>query len=302
METTVTASRSQGIKEGYLQDKKVILKPVPRSYPMIGDRKDHVLYFMQDGASRFFVLPRNEYNEFIRIFKDEDEMRFFSDILGIDLNYNKRDNNFWETFTVKITKDASFMMQGKSYDLSDPMDNLRIRLLKAYKNEVADGWENRYNSPKSKFCLVDEDFEDVESNKEMDMLETIYTSFGEMRTSVKKMKDFLAMYYMQKRTTKILPEDWTKDQLAADFKKIIDDDKITVYNLLKDQDSEIKLFITRGVRCGAIERKGVTGYKLPGEDNEYNFKEMVDYIKLLKEATDTSYIKIDTQIKQAKLN
>ena len=300
MDVTTKATRAQGIKEGYLQDKIVVLKPVLRTYPLINDRKDHVLYFMQDGASKFYVLPKNNYNEYVDIFKDEKEKAFFEDILGLDLNYNNRVDNFWEKFRVKITKNVNLMNGMAKFDMSDPMDNIRVRIMRLYP-DVTEGWENRYNKPKSKFCLVDEGYEDISANKEMDMMEEIWTFRGEVKNSIKKLRDFLSVYYMTKKSTKSVPDDFTLEQLNSEMRKLIEEDKNGVYAMITDEDRDIKLFISKAVRCGAIERKGVTGYAIPGDPTEYNLKDMIDHIKVLKEATDTSYVKIDTQIKQAKL-
>ena len=300
MNVATKATKEQGIKDGYLQNKTVILKPVIRTYPLINDRKDHVLYFMQDGASKFFVLPKNNYNEFVNIFKNENEKEFFEEILGLDLNFNKKTDNFWEKFTVKITKNVNLMEGRIKFDLSDPMDNIRVRIIRLYP-DVTEGWENRYDKPKSKFCLVDSDFQEVNSNKEMDILETIWTFRGEIKNSPKKLRDFLTVYYLTKKSTKTVPDDFTVEQLNGEIRRIIEDDKDVVYKIITDPDKDIKLFISRAVRCGAIERKGVTGYAIPGDPNQYDFRDMVEHIKALKEATDVTYMKIDTQIKQAKL-
>lgn len=299
METAVKATRKLGIEKGYLKSNKVILLPVIRSYPMIGDKKEHVLYFMQDGASRWFILPKNEYNELYNVFKDEDEMEFFSEMTGQDLNPQKPDGSFWNKLIVKITKDVKFMETGKTFDLSDPMDNLRVRILRL-SEEVTEGWDHRYDKPRSKFCLVDENYEETSSSKEMDIMEAIWTFWGEIKNSPKKMKDFLSLYFLTKKANKMVPEDFSKEQLSSEIKKVIDSDKQLVYDIINDADADIKLFLSRAVRCGAIERKGVTGFEVPGDGVVYTFKEMIDHLNVLKEATDTTYIKIDTQIKQAK--
>ena len=300
METATKVTRQEGLKKGYLQNKKQILKPVIRSYPMIGDNPKHVLYFMQDGATKFYVLPKNGYNEFAKIFKDEEEMRWFSDIIGRNLNPNTREDNFWETFTVKVTKDVKLMTVGVEFDLSDPMDNLRSRILKLY-DEFTEGWENRYNKPKSKFVFVDEDYEEAFNNKEMTLMEEIFTYWGEIRSSSAKMKDFLITYNIVKKDTKQVPENASKEFLTNEIKKIFDTDREGAHKIIKDKDSDMKFFISRAVRCGAIERKGVTGFIIPGDDKQYNLLELIKHLNVLKEITDHTYLKIDTQIKQAKL-
>jgi hypothetical protein len=299
METTVKATRKLGIEKGYLQDKKMVLKPVIRTNPMIGDKKEHVLYFMQDGASRWFILPKNEYNELYNIFKSDEEAEFFSDLLGQEVHPRKGSDLFWSRLTIKITKNVKFMQDGKTFDMSDPMDNLRVRILRL-SDEITEGWEQRYDKPKSKFCLVDEDYEETNSSKEMDIMEAIWTFWGEIKSSPKKMKDFLSVYFMTKRINKMVPEDFSKEQLSAEINKLIKEDSATVYAIINDPDADMKLFLTRAVRCGAIERKGVTGFVIPGDGVEYTAKDMVAHLNVLKQATDTTYIKIDTQIKQAK--
>jgi len=293
------ATVEYGISKGYLQKKKLYLKPIPRGNKMISDPK-HSGYFMWEGASKHFCLLANKYGMLINPFSSEDEERFFSEILDIDLNIYKKDTNFWHDFYVKITKDHNLMANGIPYDLSDPMDNIRIRILKQQK-EVAPSWEERFSHIEYRFAFVEEDYEEIVHNKEMDMMETIWTYWGEVKSSVKKMRDFLAIYWMTKRTLKDVPADATKEFLTSEIKKLIDSDKEGVYAVINDPDLQVKNFIAKGIRVGAIMKEGVgTYYTVGNEDSKYNLAEFIAHIKFLKDSTDPIYLKMEAQINTQK--
>lgn len=299
METKTIATRESGLKDGYLQNKIVNLKPIPRGNKMITDPA-HSGYFMWEGASKQFCLVTNKYGMLLNPFKNEDEERFFSQILDIDLNIYKKQNNFWHTFYVKISKDHKLMSSGVSFDLSDPMDNVRVRILKQQK-EVAPSWEERFDRIEYKFALVDEGHEEIVQNMELDMMEEIFTYWGEIKSSVKKMRDFLSVYWMTKKTTKEVPADATKEFLTSEIKKIIDGDKSGIHSIIKNEDLQTKLFISRGVRAGAIIKEGVGTYYTTGnEDQKYALTEFIEHIKFLKDSTDPIYLKIEAQINSQK--
>jgi hypothetical protein len=300
METKTQFTKAYGVEKGYLQDKIVYLKPIPRGNKMISDPK-HSGYFMWEGASKQFCLMTNKYGMLINPFKSEDEELFFSEILDIDLNIYKKEDNFWHDFYVKITKDFNLMSTGIPFNLSDPMDNLRVRILKQQR-EVADTWEERFNHIEYKFALVEDDHEELVQNKEMDTMEAIFTYWGEIKSSVKKMRDFLSIYWMTKRTTKEVPLDATKEFLTTEIKKLIDSDKEGVYNVITDSNLQLKLFIAKGIRAGAIVKEGVGTYYTTGNvDNKYSLEEFIGHVKFLKESTDPIYLKIEAQINSQKV-
>ncbi len=292
-------TREYGIKKGYLQEKKVILKPIPRGGKMITDPQ-HKGYFMWEGASKQYCLIRSSNrNELISPFKDEEEMKYFSGMVDQDLNIYKRNDNFWHSFYVKVTKDHSLMSSGIEFDLSDPMDNIRVRVLKQ-QGEVAKNWEERYNRTTYKFAFVEEDHQEEAQTQKMDMEETIWTFWGSIKNSPKKMKDFLGAYLMEKKILKNVPADATKEFLATEIGKLLDNEKPFLYSLIKDPDLELKYWIFRATQVGAIVRKGIATYEVSGEDSSYSYNELLDHVKFLKENTDPIYQKIEAQINSKK--
>lgn len=287
-------TKEEAFKKGYLEKGKLILKPIERGGKMITD-KSHVGYFMFDGASVLWSLPVDSKGILTSPFKSEEERKFFEEQLDVDLNVHKKTDNFWNNFYVRVTKDASFMLHGVSYDLSDPMDNLRARILKM-QNIVAVGWENRYSKPEYRFVLVPEDFEDAVVEEEMDKAQVVWTYWGSIKNNPNKIKDFLYIYLISKKSTKELPRSPSKEFLVKEASKIIKEDKQGVYDVITDDNTSIKLFITKAISVGAIHKVGVNKYNISGEDVNYTLQELINYMKKAEETTDDVFLKIKAQI------
>jgi hypothetical protein len=289
-------SREEAIKKGYLQNKKVYLKPVIRKGDRMITDPAHMGYFMWEGARKAFVLPTNKYNELVNPFKNEEETNYLSKLIDVDLNPRKTSNNYWYDFEVPITKTAVFMKEGIEYNLADPMDNLRVRVLKL-QEEVAPSWDQRFEKPTYKFALVEDDYEEKEANDEMKMFEDIYTFWGEIKSSLEKQREFLGAYYMHKKVNKHVGTDANKEFLTKEIQKVIKEDKDTVYTLIKDEDAPFRYFIYRAVLKGLILKKGVSTYYIVGTDEqEFTLKTLIEHLKFLKEHTDPVYLKLKAQL------
>lgn len=288
-------SLDDAFKKGYLSKEKVILKPVIRGGKMITDPA-HIGYFMFDGASVLYSLPEDSRGILINPFSNEEERKFFESALDVDLNVHKKKDNFWHTFYVRVTKDAAFMEYGIKFDLSDPMDALRVKILKK-QQEIADGWDNRYEHPEYKFVLVPENYEDLSNMKELDENQKLWTFYGSIKDSSKKMVDFLSIYLITKKSSGEVPSNPSNEYLATEIKKAFTEDKDIVLKIIDDPDSAIKLFIAKAVRVGSIQRAGLANYRFAGDDLKYTLPELITRVKDLKEITDDLYLKIEAQIK-----
>ena len=292
-------TREFGVEKGYLENRRVVLKPIPRGGTMISD-PSHTGYFMWEGASKQFCLAadRNT-NELKSPFKNEEEMKYFSGILDQDLNVYKKKDNFWHNFYVKVTKDHKLMNQGITYDLSNPMDNLRYRILKQ-QTEVANSWEERFSRTTYKFAFVNEDHEEEVNTQKMDRQADIWIFWGSIKSSLKKMREFLGTYFMEKKILKNVPPDATKEFLTAEISKIIEKDPDTVHKIITDTDRDLKYWVFKAIQIGAIIRKGIATYEISGEGTDHSYSELLNHIKFLKENTDPIYQKIEAQINSKK--
>jgi hypothetical protein len=285
----------EGIEKGFLENKVVYVKPIPKKGNKMITDPAHVGYFMWEGARKSFCLPLDKYGVLANPFKNEEEALFFSKILDLDLNTKRKDNNFWHNFYVNIIKTPSFMASGEKYNLADPMDNVRVRIL-LLQEEVAPSWDARFERPGYKFAIVAEDYQEKTENIEMEILKTVYTFMGSIENSPKKMQEFLGVYLMHKKINKEVPKDATKEFLNSELQKAIKEDQATVYKLIKDEDAPIKFFIYQAVSKGYISKKGIGTYVIVGEEKEFNLNELVSHIKFLKDTTDPIYLKLEAQL------
>lgn len=294
MEKSVSISKEEAIEKGYLEDKIVYLKPSPRQGKMI-KAPNHIGYFMYEGATIAWVLPQDSRGQLVNVFKSKEEQRYFEAELDIDLNPYKKENNFWHTFKVDFLKNPLTMFEGKKFDLSDPMDNLRVRVLKA-SADVAPSWEERLDYPTYKFALVAEDYEEQKSLGEAKLLEEAWSFFGQISNNQKKAEDFLSVYYNQKRTTKTVPSDATKEFLMAQLSTAIKEDLTNFLKVKNDEDYEIKAFIAKAIKIGAITKEGVSKYLVVSDNTSWTYPELIDLMKKEKDETGDLYMKIKGQL------
>jgi hypothetical protein len=295
MITVMAVSREEAFKKGYLENKKVYLKPVIRGGKMI-TAPEHVAYFQYDGAMNWFQLPKTELGVLANPFKDDEERKFFEEELDLDLNVNKKKDNFWHTFFVKVMKDYSLMHEGYTFNLSDPLDNLRYRVTKL-QAMVAPSWDQRLNRGDYRFALVDENYAEEKEHTETNKTIEAYTYLGSIQNSLREMKDFLGVYYLEKKEMKFVPEDADKDWLKKEVKKVIETEVDLALKIINDGDAKIKNFILQAIRSGAINKTARNKYDIPGEGVSYEYDELVKYLKGAEEIKADVYLKIAAQIK-----
>jgi hypothetical protein len=290
----LVVSREEALEKGFLEDKKVYLKPSPRQGKMI-KTPTHVGYFMYEGASHNFVLAKDSRGELINVFETQEEREYFETELGVDLNPYKKKDNFWHTFRIKFQKNPITMYEGVKFDLSNPMDNLRVRVLKNCI-DVAPTWEERFKYPAYRFALVEEDYEENKASEEAVRNQAIWTYFGSISNNLSKMRDFVSVYLAVSKKIQTVPSNVTKEWLMGEINKIINDDPEGYLKVVNDPHFEMKAFIQAGVGVGAIEKSGVNKYNLPGETVTWQLNEFVEYLEQLKEDSDDVYLKIKAQI------
>jgi hypothetical protein len=288
-------SKEEAFKKGYLQNKKVFLKPVIRGGKMIKS-SEHVAYFQYEGANNWFQLARTNRNTLVNPFKDDEEKRFFEAELDVDLSIHKKKDNFWATFFVKVVKDWNLMHIGYEFDLSDPMDVLRFKVMQ-HEPTCAPDWEHKFSKGEYRFALVEEDYEEKVETDATQKLISAYTFLGTLKSSATKMKEFLGTYLMETKSTKQVPADASKEWLSKEIKKVIESDISTMLNLIDDKDASIKHLILKGITVGAITKEGRNNYNIPGEGVSYMLDELVKYLKTAERTKTDMYLKLIAQVK-----
>jgi hypothetical protein len=292
-------TKEEALQKGFLQNKKVYLKPVVRGGKMINS-PTHAAYFQIEGANNWFQLPKNEQTgQLVNPFKSEEEKEFFEQTLDLDLNVYKKKDNFWHTFFVKVIKDYNLMHEGYIFNLSDPLDNLRWRVTQL-QGFVAPSWDERTNRGEYRFALVEEGYAEEKEQTTTNKTIEAYTYLGSIQNSIREMKDFLGVYYLEKKEMKFVPEDADKDWLRKEIKNVIEGEIDLALLIMKDPHAKIKNFILQAIRAGAIVKSARNKYDIPGEGTSYTYSEIVDYLMKAEEIKSDIFLKMAAQIKVSK--
>lgn len=306
MGKTIELTKEFGLKEGYLKNKEVWLKPIPdKNMTLITqDKRNSIHAFMYEGATIEWCVPVNErldlYDPFASKDKkgsNEDERAYFEGMLGLNLKITSSPDCYWRTdkAKVKITKDASVMQMGVRFDMSNPEDVIRIKIL-GMQRDIAPNWEEKDNRPHYKWVLVDAEIVDNKKKKDTDSLVEAFTHFGSIKESLEKMKDFLTIYYMTNKEFKEVPANATSTFLQNELRDIIDNNRDKYLEIVDDPDKDMKLLILKGIGVGAIQKIGVNAYAFPGDSKKYTLEQLINHLNLAKENSDDIYMQVVAQI------
>lgn len=242
----------------FLPRKRVTLLPIPRNNGIIND-PNHKGYFMFPDTKVRFCIPFDlRRGTFVPILNDEERM-FFEKELGQSLNFYEKDKskNFWMKFEVVITKTDDLMTNGITFDLSDVMDNLKVRLLKAQPS-VCPNWEDRYEDGEYRFAFRDEGYIEETGSKRADLNITAYKFFAKIQDSRDKMYDFLCIYWMHNNKRKRPSDEATKEQLISSVQEVIDTDIRGFIEIMEDQNYSTQLMVYKAVAEGHITKESTT--------------------------------------------
>ena len=250
----------------------IYLKPKPTG----GDEanKNHFTYFMVDGAKSTWVVPKYPNGMYYEILTRE-EREVFEKELKADLSFTMRNsegkfyNPFWANFSVSVIKDDSLMANGRRFNMADPIDNLSVRVLRAYNKypfrEVALSKEQCKDYPDARWYLTDDKSEvKLNTTKELKLAKA-YTHFGKINDSAVKMLEFLRLYGATNNLRELYDESSSIPTLITKITKIINDDLDGYIEVANDGNMVAKLFIEDAVACGAILKKDGE-YRLKGGD------------------------------------
>ena len=254
--TTDVIEKQDVLRETILIDKKIRVEPVLKRHQRSMFPAGHDGEFMYSGCRRGYPLPLDIKRNQLMTILTKEEQSFFEKELDMnpgDLSIYKKKDNFWHKFYVYIDKN------GLTLHLSDPIDNLRWRVLKVCP-EVAPSWDERNNSAEFIFALVDEDYLINDEVKKSDKLKRAYKFFGSIENSAEKMRNFLVVY------GKKPPLNAKMDFLKSEISKIIEFNIDGFLAISEDKNFEMKLFIDSCLEIGALYKEGRTKVALPGGD------------------------------------
>jgi len=291
MESKKTWTIEEGIKKGFLKNKKVALKPIDgKDLTLIKSSSNSIHSFMYDGAMFERCLPISDKGYYFNPFESPEEKEFFESVIGIDLTPNSNDPNcVWNTGKSNLTRvkfevDASIKLNGYMLDLSIPEDMIKYKILKMW-HDIAPSWEQRLDKQHYVWALKDGEYEDTSKKTAAEVLTKCYTEFGKLQSNIDRMVEFLRLYHLSKKDFIEVPKNITSNRLVQDIDEIISKDKKGFLAIIDDPDKKYKILLLNGVTAGAITKNGVDSYNLPG-GSKYTMEEMISYLALAEKNKD----------------
>jgi hypothetical protein len=271
----ITMTLPYSIKVKNLREKKYVVRPIRRKGAWVGP--DHDSAFMNDGAKMGIVIPVMAGNVLVNPIPEftAEDVKLFAQELGLEdglkLNIHVP-KSYWRGRTVTIDRN------GLHLDLSKIEDLVKFLVLRADTERISRTWGERFDRGTYKFALVEEGEELLDKVSNLEEKKNAYILFGKMDSSIDKMKDFLYVYYLQKKDAKKPPRNATIDQLKNEIGKIIEDDMKTYLFILQDDYYTLKLLIQKANEIGAL-RRDRSIYSLPGSDKPIGvLEDLIEYL------------------------
>jgi hypothetical protein len=279
------------VKSFTLPNKKVLVVPIKRKGGWLPPGHEAEFLF----KTSYYDLPLPKRNGVYKECLTKEERDFFeSSEAGLalgkdDLNIHNKNENFWDTFKVKLDKNILPL------DLSVPMDYLKYKVLLQNDTFVAPSADQKFKKGSYKFCITEEGHENDERVKAASSKKEAYKFMGRIDSSVSKMKDFLNVYYTIKPGGKQIPLNATQDFCIAEMEKLVEADLGGFLDIVRDNQYDEKVLVHNALRAKALIREGLM-FKTPeGTVIGDNMGAVINFLKDDKNTEEVIKIKSRTE-------
>lgn len=297
-------TKDEAIKNGWLEEKTIILRPVERDNKagMGVKSREHIAWFQIDNGTTGFCLFRDgKTGDLINPFTSDEERDYFQQTLGVEnLNIHKP-GNYFEKLYVNIIKDSDLMYNGVKFNMADPMENLRCRVIKSNKASVCTDWNKRFDGL-YRWCLVDSQEEDKKQADDFGSNQEFWMYIGKYKEDTPKLRQILSIYFASIDSSKKIHSDISKELIMKEFNEIGSDNKKRV-NFLKivgDKLFSIKLMLLKLLEIGEVVKEGNNAYSFKGELRTYTFEELAREVDSFKEEDDDKWFILQDKIEKSK--
>lgn len=238
-----------------LRSERVIVRHIPRKTDKITNPK-HVLYGgMAENAVRVFVVPRLTSGRYVNVLTN-DEKAYLEHIMGLDdnaLSIHKREHNFWDDSNPDGIAKVMLKKQDNYFDLSDPADYIKYKILLANKDFVAPSLESLENYPKAtyQYVVIGEGEETKSAKSVMTNTMMCYKEYGKIEDDIDTLR--LIIETIDGRpianTSKL-------EFLQTKINNLIQANPKLFLKVITDKMLPTKVLIKKGVNAGVITKRG----------------------------------------------
>lgn len=285
---TRRVKRNEVVKEdgpiNCLRNERIIVRYVPKESGLVTNPK-HILYGgMAESAVKYFTVPQLESGAFVNVLTN-DEKEFLEEIMGLEYNalsIYKKENNYWSNRMVRLLK------QDNIFDLSDPDQYIKYKILLANKDEVAPSLQTLIETPKVtyKFVIVREGEEVDTAKQEMSATMKAYMEFGSIQEDAPTLRTVIET--IDGRPVAVSSK---LAFLQTKINKLIQADPKLFLKVVTDPLLPTKVLIKRSVEAGLISNRGgffylrEDGTPLCGDGEDPTFSIAAKHLALPKNQT-----------------
>lgn len=238
-----------------LRKERVVVRHIPRQSNMVQNPK-HVLYGgMSENAIRVFVVPRLTSGKYVNVLTN-DEKAFLEHIMGLEnnaLSIHKREHNFWDDSNPNGIAKVMLKKQDNYFDLSDPNDYIRYKILLANKDFIAPSLRALEDYPKAtyQFVIIGEGDETKSAKSIMSNTMMCYKEYGKIEEDADTLR--LIIEILDGRpvaaTSKL-------EFLQTKINDLIQANPKTFLKVITDKMLPTKVLIKKGIAAGVITKRG----------------------------------------------
>lgn len=238
-----------------LRNERVIVRHVPRMNDKITNPK-HVLYGgMSENASRTFVVPILSSGRYVNVLTDS-EKAFLEKYMGLEpnaLSIYKKEHNFWDDSNPGSLAKVTLHKQDNYFDMSDPEDYIKVKILLANKDFVAPSLKALEDHPKAtyQFVVIKDGDETKVAKTNMSNTMMCYKEFGKIEDDADRLR--LIIEIIDGRP---LAESTKLEFLQTKINELIQANPKTFLRVVTDPNLGVKVLIRKCVKEGSIMRKG----------------------------------------------
>lgn len=239
-----------------LRNERIIVRHVPKLTGMWGNNPKHILAGgMAEGAVRTFVVPRLSSGMFVNVLTDK-EKSFLEEIMGLEYNalsvYKKVDN-FWDDSNENGINKVRLTKQDNYFNLSDPEDYIRYKILLANKDYIAPSLQALQDAPKAtyQFVIISEGEETKNAKSNMSATMLCYKEFGKIEYDIDTLRVIVETIDGRptSQTAKL-------EFLQTKVNSLIQADSKIFLKVITDPMLSTKVLIKKAIEAGLISNRG----------------------------------------------
>lgn len=247
-----------------LRNERIIVRHVPKVSGMVTNPK-HILYGgMAENAVKTFTVPRLSSGMYVNVLTDS-EKAYLEYIMKLEVNalsVYKKNDNFWDDSNDKGIATVRLTKQDNYFNLADPEDYIRYKILLANKDYIAPSLDALQDAPKAsyQFVIIREGAENKNAKISMSNTMRCYKEFGKIENDADTLRTII-------ETIDGRPLDVNSklEFLQTKINDLIQADNKLFLKVVTDPLLPNKVLIKNAINAGIISRRGT--YLYLREDN-----------------------------------